>query len=135
MQQFRDKRFRVIFAALYALAMTLVAYAHKSQPSQLYAEAAFKAELAAYALPDGTLPVLCLTSGGGGTETGVAGLSCDACLIAGSPGLPAADAGGLDCPHSGPVDTSLSTVDLVVRLEFFRAHAPRAPPVAFKANA
>jgi hypothetical protein len=65
------------------VALALTAFAHRAAP----ASAAPATDFLAYALPDGTLPVLCLTEavdedGKGGHHKGSA--ACEFCRIAGS---------------------------------------------------
>lgn len=74
-------RWRVAVAALYALAMLLLGFAH--QPAALASPAI---DLSAFALPDGSLPELCP---GSRDDTGaIAGfLVCEACLLVHGGGL------------------------------------------------
>ena len=74
-------RWRVAVAALYALAMLLLGFAH--QPAALSRPTI---DLSAFALPDGSLPELCL---GSRDDTGaiVGVLVCDACLLVHGGGL------------------------------------------------
>lgn len=75
---------RQLLLALYVLAMSTLGFAH--QP--LHASNA--PDLSAYALPDGTLPVLCLTGDGDGSKTpSHASSACQACLLISAPGLAA----------------------------------------------
>lgn len=74
--------------ALYALAALTFSFAHK--PLDL-PRAPDTIELAAYALPDGTLPVLCLAKPDGDQGAPVhVHEACDACALSSAPGLPAA---------------------------------------------
>ncbi|WP_346894255.1 hypothetical protein [uncultured Roseibium sp.] len=135
MKQFRDKQVRLIFTALYALALSLVAYAHKPLVFDATANSVSPAELAAYALPDGSLPVLCLSGSPGGSSDGAVGATCDACLITSSPGLLVAPIDSVGCPSTddaGP-EFPLSSQTLSNAPE--RLQAPRAPPVSLKAIA
>ena len=72
-------------AALYALAMLLVGFAHV--PLATGAERG--PDLSAYALPDGTLPVFCATEGTGPDQPAArhGPQMCDACLVTAAPGL------------------------------------------------
>ena len=79
----RNTRASTGFAALYALAMVTLGFAH--QPVLI--PAADEIVAAAYALPDGTLLPMCSHSGEqqpGGTH---ASHPCDACALAAAPGL------------------------------------------------
>lgn len=71
------------FAALYALAMIVLGFAH--QPLAVRSGAGV--ELAAYTLPDGSLPPLCGHDGGDAPAQRVAAHICDACALAAAPGL------------------------------------------------
>lgn len=81
----RRERWRVAVAALYALAMLLVGFAHV--PLATGAERG--PDLSAYALPDGTLPVFCATEGTGTDQPAArhGPQMCDACLVTAAPGL------------------------------------------------
>ncbi|MFV0279718.1 MAG: hypothetical protein ACK5JM_03020 [Rhodoblastus sp.] len=72
--------------ALYALAISTLGLAHRPIIHDAGAGA-----LAAYALPDGTLPTLCLRGGDNRTDHapahGAVTSRCDACAIAHAPGL------------------------------------------------
>ncbi len=81
--------------AFCAVSLMLAAFAHKPLVLPAYADA----DLSAYVLPDGTLPVLCQTDfDGDGKPDGVSG-HCEFCRIAASVDLPSppviADRGGL----------------------------------------
>lgn len=78
----RQTRASHVIVALYALAMATLGFAHK--PVATAAPSAI--ELAAYALPDGTLPDLCLT-GHDQSHEGAVAAHCDACSISSAPGL------------------------------------------------
>lgn len=76
----RHSRASLWVAAFYALAMATLGVAHRQ------AAAATTIELAAYALPDGTLPTLCAHDESQG-PAGIAPNGCDACALASAPGL------------------------------------------------
>lgn len=79
-----DWRLCVRFCA--ALALVLVAFGHK--PLDLgYAGIP---DAASYAFPDGSIPVICITSPGdaGDNPTATHGVPCGACLVAGAVILP-----------------------------------------------
>lgn len=90
---------RHFLLAFYVLAAVTVGFAHR--PLAL----ASGADLAAYALPDGTLPVIC---GTGSTEPGSlpakrhAGAVCDACLLTSAPGLLPAESDSLTYDAAPP---------------------------------
>lgn len=83
MRRFRHTRASYAFAALYALAIVLLGFAH--QP--IRANADIRADLAAYALPDGSLPPICGDVGAPGPGQGAAVAHCDACALSAAPGL------------------------------------------------
>jgi hypothetical protein len=75
---------RAVTLALYALAMLLVGFAHTFSPS---ARAAGP-DLSSYALPDGTVPLLCQTTGDEELPASHEhGGDCAACRLSTAPGL------------------------------------------------
>ena len=81
----RSAGLRLGVALLFAIAMSLVGFAH-AWP------ALGKADLADYALPDGTLPTLCLAQADQAPAQPKASAAlCDACLLK----------AGLKLPHAG----------------------------------
>lgn len=126
LDRLRTSGLRPIVLALYALAMIGLGFAHQAPVVPLDADA--RAELAAFALPDGSTPDLCLTgdeSGGGAAHAGV----CDACLLTSAPGLGAVAAPVLPVP----VDRVPATVATLVSA-FVPASVPpsqsRGPPAS-----
>ncbi len=112
---------------LCALALLLVGFAH-TPPA--VAQVLPPAELALYALPDGTLPDLCLPSQDGKTkhEGHKSGSGCEACRLSASVMLPApADTAGApivrDADRFQPV-----RVEAFYRQLFPPNAAPRGPP-------
>jgi len=75
----RHSRIGFVVIALYALAMATLAGAH--QPA-----VAGAAELAAYALPDGTLPTICGHDDAQAPAKAATG-HCEACALASAPGM------------------------------------------------
>ncbi|MDZ7603850.1 MAG: hypothetical protein U1A06_21010 [Hoeflea sp.] len=71
---------------LCALSLLLVAFAHRPLAVES-APAISTADLAAYVLPDGTLPDLCLTGGDDGADHSAA-THCEACRIVSAVDLP-----------------------------------------------
>ncbi len=66
-----------------ALALIMVAFAH--QPAAVSGIPGDRAtDLAAYALPDGSLPVFCIAGSGDGSGDGFVPGFCDFCRIAGT---------------------------------------------------
>lgn len=78
----RQSRASFWIVALYALAVATLGLAHKP----VVVSAPTAVELAAYALPDGTLPDLCLTGHAGSTEQAL-NSHCEACALSHAPGL------------------------------------------------
>ncbi len=81
----RQSRANLWVVALYALTMATLGFAHK--PVAPVAGAHSAIEMAAYALPDGTLPDLCLTGHDQDGRQGAAAGHCDACALSHAPGL------------------------------------------------
>lgn len=78
----RQSRASYGIAALYALAMVLLGFAHRPIPLQTIEPVS----LAAYALPDGTLPDICQHDPSTGQHDARDG-RCDACALSHAPGL------------------------------------------------
>ena len=111
-------------AALYALSMLLLGFAHvpvvgAAQPAP--------PDLSAYVLPDGSLPSIC---GSNQEKDHVNGVMCDACLLTVSPGLLSAgltacrSAFSKTVPFTRPLHAALT-----LRHAAFVAHL-RGPPRA-----
>ena len=118
---------RIVWLVLYALVSVSIGFGHKIP-------AASATDLAAFALPDGTLPVICANSKNddSGNHAPSAHLSlCDACLLTAASGLVSPDSSYL-----GPIrETRFSKIPLTAERESIglRAHAslgPRGPPSA-----
>ena len=82
LRRLRQTRVTFGFAVLYALAMVTLGFAH--QPLKI---AAPDAQLAAYALPDGTLAPICAHADGQPQERHIATHGCEACALSAAPGL------------------------------------------------
>jgi hypothetical protein len=114
---------------LCVLAMLFLGFAH--QPVAMAADAPL--DVSAYALPDGSLPILCVSDDGGSQKDKDKHLfaqGCDACRISASVLLPQpADDVGRIMRHAS---TSMPApkVAMVPRRIFSPATAPRAPPLA-----
>lgn len=80
LQGLRHSRASLWVAAFYALAVATLGVAHRPVAP------AAPTELAAYALPDGTLPTLCAHEDAQAPAS-VAPGGCDACALASAPGL------------------------------------------------
>ncbi|YBV95679.1 hypothetical protein M1D80_18980 [Phyllobacteriaceae bacterium JZ32] len=109
-----------------ALALVLLAFAHR--PVDLGHGSGV--DLAAYTLPDGTVPVLCLPSGGNGGDHGhhddFYGNSCEACRIS------AAFACPVPPKTAGPVLSPGETIAFAPAppVIWRSAYPPSAPPQA-----
>lgn len=89
------KGLRVAAAALFVLAQLTLGFAH--QPVALPSSEA-PVDLAAYALPDGALPDLCLNGGDAGTV--LKAHPCDACVLTSASGLAAEPQPALAAPDA-----------------------------------
>ncbi len=118
----RDQ-WRMVFAALYALAMLLLGFAH--QPIAR----AGGIDLAAFALPDGSIPSLCTSAGDdAGAPTLAGAVWCEACLLVHAGGLlppPVA----LPCRPSLHERTSRAQPVLILSGRVAAAQRARGPPV------
>lgn len=87
---------RLVLAILYGIAMALLPLAHRAATLPTGTGAA-PPDPAAYALPDGKLPMLCLSGGDGSGKTSV-DAGCPACTLTAAAGLLPVPAAGLG-PH------------------------------------
>lgn len=71
-------------AALYALAMVVLGFAHRG-PMVAAGPQLTKAALSLYALPDGTLPTICVSPDTGRPSNRSKSASCDACCLFATP--------------------------------------------------
>jgi hypothetical protein len=118
-----DWRFLVRFIS--ALALVFVAFAHR--PLDLGGVP----DASAYAFPDGSVPVICVTLPGEGKGKTVGhGLPCDACLIAGSVLVPVPTDLAAIAPESAERIVFAAAEPLFTRPAFPPSAPPRAPPVA-----
>lgn len=112
---------------LCAVALVCIGFAHRIPMANAAPSAQ---ELAAYSLPDGSLPVLCITQddSSSGKQSTISDKSCDACRLNASTDLPTPAV--LDIPSLKPMRQAI----LPVRFEAFTRQlfppnaAPRAPP-------
>lgn len=112
-----------------ALALLFVGLSH--QPPALSAPTLTPAEIAAYTLPDGTLPVLCLPSedGAGKNHSHDFGSGCEACRLASAILLPVPPTiGGVTLVREA--DRFIPIRDEAFYRQLFPPNAsPRAPPL------
>jgi hypothetical protein len=118
----------VLTRILCALALLFVGLSHK--PPALSAATLTPAEIAAYTLPDGTLPVLCLPSEDGASKNHSHdfGNGCEACRLASAILLPEPPAvGGVTV--SREADRYVPVRDEAFYRQLFPPNtSPRAPP-------
>lgn len=122
----RNVRLRAVVLGAYALIMACIGLLHHV-PSAAAAPSAN--ELASYLLPDGSVPALCGEESGGDPQPQghAAHPICDACLLAGSPGL-IVGAIALPTPtYQGIVQFTVGTCVRLAATNVLRA-PPRGPP-------
>ena len=120
----RSATIRCLAAGLYLFAGLVVGAGHRTL-------AIASDPLAAYVLPDGSRPVLCLTEkllAPGETDGSIQVEHCDACSLASAPGLPPIDAShlrierdGLSLKFAVPNDAPIPSLQS-------RSHCIRGPP-------
>jgi hypothetical protein len=129
------QRLNIFMRMMIVVALTMIGFAHKpvmagSLPASI--------EYAAYTLPDGTLPVICITVSGdedmGSTaKGGMAAYGCDACRLAATilvPEPPTVNVSAVEFPRKRCAHCEdIPKPDVA---ETSRA-LPRAPPSAFLA--
>lgn len=113
---------------LCVLAMLFVGFAH--QPAAMAVDAPF--DVSAYALPDGSLPILCVSDNGSQNDKDkhLFAQGCEACRISAAVLLPQpADDVGRILRHAGAAMPAPKVAEIPRRI-FSPATAPRAPPLA-----
>ena len=123
LRRLRHTRANAVVTTLFALAVTLLGFAHKpialASPTDI--------DLAAYAAPDGSLPPICgQTDGKGGAA--LFDHHCDACALTASPGLPPAAQSCLPAPRARWLATRPIQVAEVTPASL-RAPTSRGPPL------
>lgn len=118
---------RVAAAALFVLAQLTLGLAHRPIASPSLPPSAARVDLAAYALPDGTVPDICLNGGDEGTV--LKSRPCDACVLTSAPGLAAAPEPAL-VPPDGRRIAHLAMRSEPRDSEKARGAQARAPPLA-----
>ena len=111
---------------LIAFALVAVAFGHQSL--RLSSSDLSAAELAAYVLPDGSLPVICFGNDGVGSghDENAGATGCDACRLTSSVILPAPSCD----PWRATSDVSSAVPAATLRVHIARAFPPAAPPTA-----
>lgn len=118
-------RWNVAARALVALALVLLAFAHKPLGMSGLADAA------AYTLPDGSPQVICTTApDDGGAKGDLHRTGCDACRICSSVLLPAPEAVRSPAPIVSVALPVVRTVPLLERDAWPPSAPPHAPPAA-----
>lgn len=119
---------RIVLVALYGLAMALLPFAHHVNVAP-DSTAPTATEMAAFALPDGSLPLICQR--GQPTKDGTTfSAGCQACMLMSCPGL-VAPPPSLELPLALHADALAVWPAEQVARHIMRASAqPRAPPLA-----
>lgn len=118
---------------LCAIALVCLAFAHRPFTPADTSSFPSASEMAAYRLPDGKLPVLCITvdAGSGKTQEHGKNPDCEACRLSASAALPARPS--LPEPTLSPVREPARPLETVFvpQTRFLPNAAPRAPPLSF----
>lgn len=118
-------RWTVAARAFVALALVLVAFAHKPLGLSGHADAS------AYVLPDGQVPAICETaSDHHGADRTLHASVCDACLICGSILVPAPAALKVPAPIASVALAVARAVPILERAAWPPSAPPQAPPAA-----
>lgn len=118
-------RWNVAARALVALALVLIAFAHKPLGMSGLADAA------TYWLPDGSPQVICTTVEDGGATGGTLHATvCDACLICGAILLPVPEAVGAPAPIASAALAVPRAAPVLQRAAWPPSAPPHAPPAA-----
>jgi hypothetical protein len=117
---------RLCVRLISALALVLVAFAHR--PLDLGGNVP---DASAYAFPDGTVPVICVTAPAEkGDPHATHALPCDACLIAGAIAVPTPIETGAAALRPAENVAFAVAEPVFVRPAFPPAAPPQAPPLA-----
>jgi hypothetical protein len=112
---------------LCVLALVMAAFAHRP----VIGSAADTSDLAAYAFPDGTLPVVCVGAADSPGEKHASGTACEFCRIYGAVLMPAPPDDYAYCPSLAANETVI-VHDAPIRRRLFPPSAPpRGPPAEF----
>ena len=106
------------------VALTLVAFAHR--PVALPETSGF--DLAAYTLPDGSVPVLCITDDGDGSSGHAGSGSCEFCRIATSIVLPAPSGDFVACGEKLKLVFAVPRETVLPARTLTRSQPARGPP-------
>lgn len=116
-------RWNMAARALVALALVLLAFAHKPLELSGYADAS------AYVLPDGQVPVVCATVPvNGGTDRTLHANVCDACLVCGSILVPTPAEFSSPAPIESVETAFMRTAPILERAAWQPSAPPHAPP-------
>ncbi|WP_422373107.1 hypothetical protein [Hoeflea sp.] len=112
---------------LCALSLLLVAFAHNPLGFPDRMAAYGEADLAAFVLPDGSLPDICITDEGS-EDHHDAFAGCEACRLVSSAGLPPAPGDiAFNCPLSAETPAFAEAAPAVAQV-LRQGASPRAPP-------
>ena len=127
MQILRNHHIRFSVAALYVLVTVLFGFAHR--PLSI-ADTGVPTDLAQYALPDGSIPTICVTDGAEGKSNPSkrAIIICDACLVSAS-SLDTAASPTLQVPPPVPHVSILPGEEEIPPARLVLWSSPRGPPV------
>ena len=121
-------RWNVAARALVALALVLVAFAHKPLGLSGHADAW------AYSLPDGSQPVICTSvpddGGSGGSKETLHTTGCDTCRICSSVLLPVPESLGAPAPIASAALAVPRVAPVLERAAWPPSAPPHAPPAA-----
>ena len=129
LQRLRQMSAGWLVAALYALAVTASGLAHQPISGSAAASIVQTIDLAAYAMPDGSIPALCLHDDGAPAGETHASQRCDACALSAAPGLAPVAQDIVHAPVVRSVAFAISDEGQYLPLS---RHAPvsRGPPAA-----
>lgn len=120
----RSGKIRLLVAGLYLFTALIMGASHRPL-------ATASDSLAAYVLPDGSRPVLCLTTRApapGQTDAPVHVEHCDACNLASAPGLPPVDVSYLRIERDGFLLKFATANDVPTAHLHLGGHHIRGPP-------
>jgi len=125
----RTGRLAPLLHILCACALLFVASVHKAPSVRLAAAGGI--DSTQYALPDGTLPVICLSNADDGGDAGAGTIStgCEACRLTALPDAPVAPLLYRPAEYRIVARPKRAETALVSPLLFYRT-PPRAPPVS-----
>lgn len=118
-----QRRVIVVLTVLYALSMAMLGLSHAGR-----AEVSERVDLAAYSLPDGSMPALCLNGGDAPGSDRLSGGHCAACQLAAAPGLPGPGQVSIACPLCSTRVVLFVARAVPPTIVTLRDSRPRGPP-------